>query len=391
MAAPHIVVVGAGVFGLTAAIELVLRGSDVTLVDPGPIPHPLAESTDISKAVRMDYGKDELYAAEMEIALDGWRAWNARWTAPLFHEAGVTYLCRSPMRPGGFEHDSYEVLRRRGHHPERLDSRAIKARFPAWNSELYVDGYYNAEGGYAESGKVISALARDALAGGVTLVEGFRFARLLEHASRVVGIADVSGAEIRADRVVVAAGGWTPYLLPHLAPHLRTVGQPVFHLAPRDVALFSPERFPTFGADIAETGYYGFPANAQGIVKVANHGPGRAMTPDDARTVTRSEEEGLREFLRVTFPLLADAPLAGTRVCVYCDTRDEHFLIAPDPEFRGLIVATGGSGHAFKFAPRLGKWIADAVEGAPNPVRERFRWRPDLPTARGEEAARHRG
>ena len=34
MGAPHIVVVGAGVFGLTAAIELVSRGSDVTLVDP---------------------------------------------------------------------------------------------------------------------------------------------------------------------------------------------------------------------------------------------------------------------------------------------------------------------------------------------------------------------
>ena len=45
-----IVVVGAGVFGLSSAIDLARRGHTVTLMDPGPIPHPRAASTDISKA-----------------------------------------------------------------------------------------------------------------------------------------------------------------------------------------------------------------------------------------------------------------------------------------------------------------------------------------------------
>ena len=53
-----IVVVGAGAFGLTTALELARRGRRVAVVDPGPIPHPLAASTDASKAVRMDYGAD---------------------------------------------------------------------------------------------------------------------------------------------------------------------------------------------------------------------------------------------------------------------------------------------------------------------------------------------
>ena len=77
----------------------------------------------------------------------------------------------------------------------------------------------------------------------------------------------------------------------------------------------------------------------------------------------------------------------ATRVCVYCDTLDEHFWIAPDPERRGLIVAAGGSGHAFKFAPLLGEWIGDAVEGK---VIERFRWRKAGGT-QGQERARHHG
>ena len=33
---------------------------------PGPLPHPLAASTDISKVIRMDYGPDEDYLTAME-------------------------------------------------------------------------------------------------------------------------------------------------------------------------------------------------------------------------------------------------------------------------------------------------------------------------------------
>jgi sarcosine oxidase/L-pipecolate oxidase len=43
-----IVVVGAGIFGLTAAWELRLRGWRVDVIDPGPVPRPTAASTDIS-------------------------------------------------------------------------------------------------------------------------------------------------------------------------------------------------------------------------------------------------------------------------------------------------------------------------------------------------------
>ncbi len=55
----NVIVIGAGINGVTAAIELKKRGRKVILLDPGPLPHPLAASTDISKAVRTAYGADE--------------------------------------------------------------------------------------------------------------------------------------------------------------------------------------------------------------------------------------------------------------------------------------------------------------------------------------------
>ena len=151
----RVVVVGAGIYGVTAALELARRGHAVELLDPGPLPHPLAASTDISKAIRMDYGPDEDYLAAMERALEAWRRWNAGWPRPLFHEQGVLFLTAEPMKPGGFEYESHRLLRKRGHRPERLDAASIRARFPAWAEGGYVDGYYNPEGGFAESGQVL--------------------------------------------------------------------------------------------------------------------------------------------------------------------------------------------------------------------------------------------
>lgn len=368
----NIAIAGAGIFGLAAALELRARGHAVTVLDPGPIPHPLAESTDISKVVRMDYGASEPYTALGEAALAGWRAWNARWPRPLFHETGVTFLAKTPMQPGGFEHDSFAMLTGRGHPLERLDARAIAARFPAYRPGALVDGYWNPRGGWAESGAVVAQLAALARAAGV--------------AFEARALTDLEG--LAADLAIACTGSWARTLVPELADHVRAIGQPVFHLRPADPAPFRAPHFPVFGADIATTGYYGFPVNADGIVKIANHGTGTPIAHDDERVVTAAHEAHLRAFLAETFPALATAPIVATRMCVYGDTLDGHFWIAPHPTRPRIAVATGGSGHAFKFAPVLGPLIADLALGVPHPLADLFRWRPELATQTRGDAAR---
>lgn len=384
-----IIVVGGGIFGLTAAIELRHRGRAVRLIDPGPLPHPLAASTDISKMIRMDYGADELYTRMMEEAFHGWRAWNDEWGEPLYHETGFLILAGRPMEPGGFEHDSFVLLRSRGHVLDRIDPDRLRQRYPDWQPDGYPDGYFNPEGGYAESGKVVDRLVGRARRSGVDMIEGAGLRRLSMRGGRVVGIEATDAAVYEGDFVVVAAGAWTPMLLPQLNDVMQAVGQPVLHFGVEATERYRPPRFPPWAADIARTGWYGFPPTPDGVLKIANHGPGRLVRPDGPRVVPPDEEEHFRGFLRSGLPSLARAPLVGSRLCLYCDTWDGNLWIDHDPDRPGLVVAAGGSGHAFKFAPILGGLIADVVERVPNPYASRFAWR--RRAERRKEEARYAG
>lgn len=369
-------VVGGGVFGLSTALELANRGYKVALLDPGPLPHPHAASTDISKVIRLDYGADEFYMQLMEEALSLWRSWNSMLGEEVFHETGVLYLTRDLMAPGDFEYESFQLLKQRGHQVERLDTASIRKRFPAWNVDIYVDGYYNPQGGWGASGRVVTLLAERCQQAGVDIHERSSFASLIEQNGNVCGVKTVEGKEYRADWTVFCAGSWTPVLLPWLSDVMWPTAQAVFHFQVANIKKYQPPPFPVWTADVGKTGWYGFPAQSDGTLKIANHGEGWRRDPRLPRDLPAEAEPRFRSFMAESLPGIEHSPKVFERLCFYCDTFDGDFWIARGPDHPGLIVSAGGSGHAFKFTPLLGLVTADVMEDKPNDYAHRFAWRP---------------
>ncbi len=372
-------ILGAGIFGISTAIELRGRGHQVGILNPDQIPHPLAASTDISKIVRMEYGSDLEYMKMADQAIDGWRAWNEMLGTTLYHETGFLLLCKQPMDSGAqnFEWSSYNNLIECGKRPQRLDEETIVEHLPGVRPGIYLDGFFHDKAGFAESGRAIEVLAAHARKLGVSIHEGQTAEKILIRNGRATGVRTREGAQFDAGQVIVCTGAFTPFLLPELKPYFKITGHPVFHIQTNSPDLFRFGSTPVFALDISNSGWYGFPTHPkEKVIKIANHGKGLELHPEkDERKVYTVDHEKLRRLLVESIPSLAGQSIVYTRRCVYTDTLDGHFWIDRHPEIEGLTIGTGGSGHGYKMGPVLGRLIASAALGEPHQWLERFRWR----------------
>jgi glycine/D-amino acid oxidase-like deaminating enzyme len=377
---PDFLILGAGIFGITTAIELRKRKYQVAILNPGKIPHPLAESTDISKIIRMEYGTDIEYMEMVEECLPVWREWNDLFNEQLYHEVGFLLLSKNNFEnnPLSFEAASFSNLVKKGYKPERLTTRDIKKFYPAINAEQYADGFYHSLGGYAESGKTVGRLTDYSRQLGCEIFEEQTANEILITNQKAIGVKTKEGKIFNAGHVVVCAGNLSPILIPALRPYMKITGHPVFHLQASQPELFSAEKFPVLAADISNTGWYGFPLHLKAnVVKMANHGKGIELNDpeNDERVVYESDIKHLRFFLKESIPTLANDKIVYTRRCCYTDTLDGHFWIDNHPEIKNLTIGTGGSGHAFKMGPVIGDMIATVAEGKDHNWSARYRWR----------------
>ena len=166
-----VVIAGAGIFGLSAALELHSRGYAVTVVDPGPVPHPLAASNDVSRMVRMDYADDKLYSDLAAEAIEGWHEWNDRRGRPLYHEDGFLVLTSHPLEGGVV--GSLSTCNGSGVALERLTP-LCRERFRCWNAGTLQLRLLQPGGGWAEPGNGVVSWRRRSRAPASSAFRSFR-------------------------------------------------------------------------------------------------------------------------------------------------------------------------------------------------------------------------
>lgn len=215
--------------------------------------------------------------------------------------------------------------------------------------------------------------------------------------STALGATLSDGSELRADLTILAAGAWSASLI-DLRGICKSTGQVLCYKpisADEEAALANR---PTI-LNLSNALFMIPPS--RGKLKIARHGHGylnpttiphpESQDPNEKITVSLPythvtdrnlviPAEGRRacnDFLQSIHPSLAvpSRPFTTTRICWYTDTRDGDFLITYHPKYKGLFVATGGSGHGFKFLPVIGDSILECVAGrTPDEFKERWRW-----------------
>ena len=368
----NVAVVGAGIFGMAAAIELGERGHSVTVYEQGTVPHPKATSTDVSKVIRRTWyaGDNETYVELVERAAAKWREWEALLGSPIYHVTGALKVLPG-LEPGTPMYESLSYLKGRGAEVSLLSLDEVRTRFPQFvvrKGETFV---YDPWQGYLESGRAVAGLAELARRSGIEINQDTPVQTIDESDGGVA--LDLQAGAARFDRVVVAAGVWVARLLPEIGKHVRVTHQEMVLIEVDRPEMFSVGTFPIWSVDPDGEGWYGFPLLREGYVKIAKEPPGEVVDPDIDRKGTPEFAELTLDFLRERIPEMARGRLVDGKICLYAETPDDHFLVDWLPGSSRILVAGGGSGHGFKFGGSIGPVIADALEDRPNALGELFR------------------
>ena len=407
-----IVVVGAGVFGASTALEYAKNGHHVILLEKYKTLDTRASSTDLNRIIRSDYRGDTMMHNLAERAMEKWKEWN------LFHGDGQLVLSQlSNPSKGSYIHDQFQLLQQRDPNLRFLSFEEIGDLYPIWkwtrNNKIecpWNAGFISKRSGWVPATKGLQYLLQQCQVNGVdircnTLITKIECQTVCNQNSSCRVRVDTNNGIITADLIIFCCGIWTQEILQKLGfplfEHIKITSNLCGYFRVKSDeyrSYFESHRFPNFLADIERTGYYGF-ALHDGLIKIAQH---ELFDPDptakykdieDKKSLferiqrKQQRDESLREcmdhmlcFVEQQLPFGHLLELERFDLCYYSKSDDHHFLIDYVPGYEGKVaVAGGGSGHSFKFAPVLGQIVKKCLDhrGDSNdcPFEGRFQWK----------------
>jgi glycine/D-amino acid oxidase-like deaminating enzyme len=402
-----VVVIGGGIVGASAALELAERGVSVALCEKGAVGNE--QSGRNWGWVRIGC-RD---ARELPLMLEALKIWpelERRTGFPTgYVQCGIMFSGVTSAEQA-FDEQWFNELKEAGVDPGTIGARMLPpaahdAFFPGADLKVF-GGLHVAADGRAEPQKVTAALALGARAKGARILTECAVRGLDRVGGAVAGVVTERGL-IACDRVLLAGGVWSGMFLRNHGIRLPQLGviNSVQCTAPvaggPDCSLWTPD----FALRKHENGGYVVTAGEANIVDVVpdsfryffNFLPLmlRSLSyihlrfsrfSEAARMPARwpTDEESPFEYVRVNdppprrpfldralanagraFPALRDVPVIKRWGGMIDVVPDIVPVISDIPEIPGLCVATGFSGHGFGLGPAAGRLAADMVTGKP--------------------------
>jgi monomeric sarcosine oxidase len=360
-----LIIVGAGLAGSAAAWAASARGLDVVVLEAFSPGHRNGSSHGSARIFRRAY-PDPLYVRLTGTAGELWRQ--------LEDQAGMRLLTLT----GGLDFGAtrnprllHEVLTSCGVPAELLAPEAAAQRWPYFDFKGVGQVMFHADSGVLDPENAMAAMLKLASAKGADLRFDTPVTRLTMSPAGDGGVAHTDSGTFAAPVIVVAAGAWIAPLLDGVVelPPLTVIQQQVFHFAPA-VAAEPAAPWPIFVCQDDTDNCYGLPGGRDGgvpgAIKIGEHiHPSLPATTARDRdfTVDPAARARITDFVGRRLPGLNPTPVNEV-TCLYTITKNEDFILDRSGPF---VIASPCSGHGAKFAPLLGKIIADLAEGKPAP------------------------
>ncbi|WP_198378217.1 NAD(P)/FAD-dependent oxidoreductase [Neoroseomonas rubea] len=402
--AADVVVIGAGIIGVSAAFHLAKAGHSVALVEKGVV---AGEQSSRNWGWCRTFNRDEREIPLMQHSQALWDSLPAEIGADMgFRRNGLVYVTKDPKELAEWrawldKAQPYQT-------GARLIDAAEAKRLTPGNEQQWIGGIVSPRDGRAEPAMAAPALAKAARARGVTLHQTCAARGLDTEGGRIAGVFTEKG-RIRTRAVILSGGAWASMFLRRHGIDMpqSSVHSTIFATTPARQVSPGPLRTPDFILTPLLDGGYLVAARARGRLELTPAGIryarqflpslrsnwkmvelrlGRSFFegPDawhgrwsfdrptvfermrvlEAKPKGAIVEPALREIV-AAYPDLAGIRAARLWAGWIDSTPDAVPVISRVDALPGLVVAAGFSGHGFGIGPGAGRLAADLATGAP--------------------------
>jgi sarcosine oxidase len=347
------IVIGIGSMGSATCYQLARRGRSILGLEQFSIPHELGSHAGESRIIRKAYYEHPDYIPLLIRAYENWNELMERSGKTLYHKTGLLYAA-----PRG-----HQLIRNIRNAADKYDIPLLSNISSPFSLPGTFETLFEPDAGFVEPEHTISALVKHAIDFGAEIHEREEVLGWTIDAKGNV-VVRTHMAEYSCKKLVITSGAWSKKLIPGIDGRLRVTRQVLAWFAPKEPDRFSEDQFPCwmFATDQHDGVYYGFPITSShpGALKLAYHWPGADTEPDQVnRMVGPGDVDDLEDFLKNYLPA-GYGEIESTKVCLYSNSPDEHFVIDNLPGMENKVcVAWGFSGHGFKFVPVIGEILAD--------------------------------
>lgn len=397
-AAADAVIIGAGIAGTATAWYLAQKGIKAVVCEKGRI---AGEQSSRNWGFVRQQGRDPAEIPLMMEANRIWRGLEQELNADLEWRAGGNLVVFRGEEDRALFEKWMDHANAHGLDSRLVDQSEIQRIAPSTTLGSF-GGIYTESDGQAEPRKVTAALARSAEGRGATFLENCAVFKVVQEGGRVTGVLTEHG-EIRASRVVLATGAWSSKMLNRLglkfpqiwvlgsvgrtepAPKIadsaiwagvamrqREDGRVNFAIrsADADITLQSilhARAFLKLGQSYA--GDYSLHLKKLSFDTALGHFSDAALQNEllryrvlDPKPNQRALNNGFDQ-LRAAYPVLKDIKLQTSWAGYIELTPDLLPVIDAVDTPRGMVIATGFSGHGFGMGPIVGKLVSELVAG----------------------------
>ncbi len=397
-----VVVIGAGVIGISIAWFLAKKGVSVAVCEKGRV---AGEQSSRNWGWIRKHGRDYAELPIMIESIDLWESMAAEIDEDIgFARNGVLYLAKNRAELASRE-SWLDVAR-----PYNLDTRMLTAaeigELIAGNPGNWVGASYTASDARAEPGLAVPALARAVQKMGVSIIEGCAVRTLDTGAGAVCGVVTERGL-IRCDAAVCAGGAWASLFsrnqgceFPQLsvrATVARTArASDIFngnaassslsfrsrqdggytlaaigffeHFISRDSFRFTKNFLPCFLKSKSDL-ILRFSGLLPRLKKIPEWGGGEISPFEQTRVLNPDPLPGavaeIKRQLALQLPALANTPIEQCWAGMIDTTPDIVPVMDSVDALPGYYIAAGFCGHGFGIGPGAGRVMADMILGNP--------------------------